>query len=292
MNRSRSHLVLIPSYNTGPRLLETVAGALAQWRPVWVVIDGSDDGSELRLSDLASTEPDLRILRLSKNGGKGTAVIAGMQAAIQAGFTRALVMDADGQHPADRIPLFMGISDANPDAMVLGVPQFGSDAPASRRNGRLIGNWWTHLETLWGGVEDSLFGFRVYPIPETLNILLNRRDGRGYDFDTVTVVRLFWTGIRPINVPVPVRYFGRSEGGVSHFRYWRHNLLLVLRHTCMVLEMPFHFAEIHRNRRRSVAAGLSRSLRQSGETELSANVPAAQQDIQRPRSAGSVSHGF
>ena len=41
---SGTHLVLIPSYNTGPVLRPTVEAALAAWQPVWVVIDGSTDG--------------------------------------------------------------------------------------------------------------------------------------------------------------------------------------------------------------------------------------------------------
>jgi len=215
-------------------------------------------------------------------------VILGMQAAAQAGFSRALVLDADGQHPVDRIPLFMRISENNPDAMVLGVPQFGPEAPAFRRKGRLIGNWWANLETLWGGVEDSLFGFRVYPIPETLKLLQSRRAGKGYDFDTVTVVRLFWTGIRPINVPVPVRYFSASEGGVSHFRYWRHNLLLVLRHSCLVLEMPLHLAQILRHRRPASACTTTSSSGPSADSGADEKTSSVPKSIQQPRSADST----
>ena len=37
---SKTHLVLIPSYNPGPKVLATVRAALAQWSPVWVVVDG------------------------------------------------------------------------------------------------------------------------------------------------------------------------------------------------------------------------------------------------------------
>ena len=33
-----------------------------------------------------------------------------------------------------------------------------------RVKGRRISNWWANLETLWAGIDDSLFGFRVYPI--------------------------------------------------------------------------------------------------------------------------------
>ena len=45
MAPSSSHLVLIPAYNPGPRLIATVDEALRHWRPVLVVVDGSTDGS-------------------------------------------------------------------------------------------------------------------------------------------------------------------------------------------------------------------------------------------------------
>ena len=69
-----THLVLIPSYNTGARLSTTVAGALAAWQPVWVVVDGSDDGSDAALVDA----PGLRVIRRARNGGKGAAVLEGL----------------------------------------------------------------------------------------------------------------------------------------------------------------------------------------------------------------------
>lgn len=255
MKPSPSHLVLIPSYNNGPKLVETVVDALARWRPVWVVIDGSTDGSDARLAALGLPDSDLRVLRLARNRGKGAAVLTGMQAAVVEGFSRSLVMDADGQHPADRIVPFMQAALANPDAMVLGVPQFGPEAPASRRKGRLAGNWWANLETLWGGVQDSLFGFRVYPIRETLAVLASRQAGRGFDFETVAAVRLFWSGVRPVNIHVPVRYFSAAEGGVSHFRYWRDNLLLILRHSGMVIEMTTRLPAIWRCRQSAILLG-------------------------------------
>jgi hypothetical protein len=49
---------------------------------------------------------------------------------------------------------------------------------------------------------------------------------RRFDFDSEAVIRLFWRGTHPINIRTPVRYFRRDEGGVSHFKYLRDNLLL------------------------------------------------------------------
>ncbi len=52
---SSTHLVLIPSYNPGPQVVATVRAARAQWTPVWVVVDGSSDGSAEMLQALAAT---------------------------------------------------------------------------------------------------------------------------------------------------------------------------------------------------------------------------------------------
>jgi glycosyltransferase involved in cell wall biosynthesis len=209
---------------------ETVLAALGQWTPVWVVIEGSTDGSADRLSAMAAREPGLRVLVLAKNRGKGAAVLHGIRAASARGYTHVLTMDSDGQHPADRIVEFMQASRTRPAAMVLGEPIFNSSAPRLRVKGRKISNWLANLATLWAGIGDSLFGFRVYPIAELLHVMRRRLGMRRFDFDVESVVRLCWRGVEPINIPAPVRYFRPDQGGVSHFNYWRDNALLVWMH--------------------------------------------------------------
>jgi glycosyltransferase involved in cell wall biosynthesis len=222
---------MIPSYNPGSKVDATVREARAQWNPVWVVIDGSTDGSTERLRAMATTDPGLRIIELPQNRGKGAAVLEGLTAAAAAGFTHVLTMDSDGQHPAHCIPDFMQASARDPACMVLGKPVFDSAAPQLRVKGREISNWWANLETLWMGIGDSLFGFRVYPIAPLEQIMRSQRWMRRFDFDPEAVVRLAWAGVRPINLPAPVRYFRTDEGGVSHFRYFRDNRLLTWMHT-------------------------------------------------------------
>src|SRR5688572_8048011 len=146
---SPSHLVLIPSYNTGNRILVTAREARQQWEPVWVVMDGSTDGSAEAMQLLAKDDPGLRVLVCPRNQGKGAAVLHGLREAEAAGYTHALTMDADGQHPAAMIPEFMQQSRANPRAMILGLPVFDASAPMVRVRGRKISNWWANLETLW-----------------------------------------------------------------------------------------------------------------------------------------------
>jgi len=124
----------------------------------------------------------------------------------------------------------MAASSAAPQAMVLGEPVFDASAPSIRVKGRKISNWWANLETLWGGIHDSLFGFRVYPITPLARIMRSTLWMRRFDFDVEAVVRLSWNGVPAINLPAPVRYWTPEEGGVSHFNYWRDNLLLTSMH--------------------------------------------------------------
>ena len=231
MTRSTTHLVLIPSYNPGPRLADTVRAARAHWDPVWVVVDGSTDGSAALLAGLARDDPGLRVLVRPENGGKGAAVLDGLTAAVTEGYTHVLTMDSDGQHPAECIGAFMSASSAAPEAMILGAPVFDSSAPRIRLRGRRVANWWTQLETLWSGIADTLFGFRVYPIAQLLQVMQRTRWMRRFDFDAEAVVRLSWRGVPVRNLPAPCRYFTPAEGGVSHFNYWRDNVLLTWMYT-------------------------------------------------------------
>lgn len=239
---STTHLVLIPSYNPGDRVYDTVRAAREYWNPVWIVVDGSTDGSAERLQSMAAEDAGLRVMVLPRNQGKGAAVLAGLDHAFAAGYTHVLTMDSDGQHPPDRIPAFMHASARQPFAMILGVPMFDAHAPSLRVKGRRVSNWWAGLETLWTGIGDSLFGFRVYPISELRQVMHAQRWMRRFDFDAEAVVRLCWRGVRPVNLPAPVRYYRPEEGGVSHFRYVRDNALLTWMHTRLfagfVLRLP------------------------------------------------------
>lgn len=237
-----SCLVILPSYNSGAQLPLTMQAARKFCDTVWAVVDGSTDSSAdeaIRLGD-----DGYRVISLKQNSGKGGAVLAGFREASAAGFTHAIVMDADGQHPAEAIPQFLELGARNPGHLIAGVPVFGPDAPPERVKGRRVGNFFACLETGWRGVSDSLFGFRLYPLGPSLKILEHTGSGRRFDFDTVLAVRLHWAGVPAINVPVPVRYPPRAQGGVTHFRYVRDNLLLSAAHVRLCSEMLLHIPQL------------------------------------------------
>jgi len=233
-------LVLIPSYNSGVLLEFTVRSALAETsRPVWVVIDGSNDGSERAVLELAEKKECLKVIVKPVNEGKGAAVWRGLLAASEAGFTHVLVMDADGQHPADHIERFLTHAEVRPEAMVLGQPVFDEDVPLERLYGRQLSVWLVRLEVMSRAIGDPLFGFRVYPVEALLRVMARPGRARRYDFDPEVAVRLNWMGVPSVRVDAPVRYVDRAEGGVSHFHYLRDNARYVGLHTRLLLEAPF-----------------------------------------------------
>jgi hypothetical protein len=106
-------------------------------------------------------------------------------------------------------------------------------------NGRKVSNFWANLETLGWGIDDSLFGMRLYPAKELLEVFESTCFARRFDFDPECAVRLAWRGVPILNLPTAVRYPSKEEGGVSQFRYLRDNVLLTWMHTRLFLGFLF-----------------------------------------------------
>ena len=242
MHASRQHqvIVAIPTYNTGPKVLPVAREVLAAGHRVIIVLDGSNDGTAALLEPLRTEFPELEILTHEQNRGKGAAVLTAGCRALDLGATHLLTFDADGQHPADSIPEFIRRSAAAPDAMVLGAPLFGPEAPWERVAGRRVGNWWTNFLSVRGGMTDSLFGMRLYPLAPLVAVLSESRLGHRYDLECVAAVKLRWLGTPVINLPTPVKYFTKAEGGVSHYRYLRDNVRMAKTYMCLMVKSLRH----------------------------------------------------
>ncbi|MDB4974888.1 MAG: hypothetical protein JWN48_3229 [Myxococcaceae bacterium] len=225
--------VLIPTYDN-PRTIRAVVDAVRQHVPdVLVVDDGS--GPEGRAACEALVRDGVaRVVHRPLNGGKGAAVKTGLSALHELGFTHAFQVDADGQHAIADMPRFVSAAAVHPEALVLGSPEFDDSAPKSRLVGRQITRFWTNVETLGPVIADPMCGFRVYPIAPALSA--NAR-GNAMDFDPEIAVGIAWRGAPVLNLKTRVRYLSAAQGGVSHFRLWRDNVLISWMHTRMVLAL-------------------------------------------------------
>ncbi len=97
--------------------------------PCLVVDDGSDETTRRTLEALAADRPQVTLLRLAENSGKGAAVMQGLKACADRGFTHAVQVDADGQHAIEDIPKLLALAERHPDALISGQPVYDDSIP-------------------------------------------------------------------------------------------------------------------------------------------------------------------
>jgi glycosyltransferase involved in cell wall biosynthesis len=226
--------IVIPFYNHAGAIAHVVNGLRPLGLPCRIVDDGSGEHAQQVLSRITASESWVTVQRLSVNGGKGAAVMAGCDAALANGFTHALQIDADGQHDIADAARLLEESRRNPLAMVSGEAIYDSSAPRSRRYGRYLTHVWVWINTLSFEIRDSMCGLRVYPLAAACPIWRSTRIGRRMDFDTEIMVRLHWSGVRIISVPTRVTY---PRDGVSHFRMLKDNVHISWMHTRLFFGM-------------------------------------------------------
>ncbi|MGV4201589.1 glycosyltransferase family 2 protein [Citrobacter murliniae] len=234
MSLTFSPCVLIPCYNHGAMMSRVLARLQPFDLPCIVVDDGSNDATRDELARLAAENSNLTLIRLPVNAGKGAAVLRGMQAAADAGFSHAVQVDADGQHDIEDIPRLLALAKEHPTALISGQPIYDGSIPRSRLYGRWVTHVWVWIETLSLQLKDSMCGFRVYPVAPTLQLAQRVTLGKRMDFDTEVMVRLYWQGNTSYFIPTRVTY---PLDGLSHFDALKDNLRISRMHTRLFFGM-------------------------------------------------------
>ncbi|MGX7655016.1 glycosyltransferase family 2 protein [Shewanella putrefaciens] len=226
--------LVIPNYNHSAAIAQTLA-ELAQFNlPCYLIDDGSNDETRYLLQSLAQTYPWVTLLLHPYNRGKGAAVMTGLRRAYRDGFSHALQVDADGQHNLADIPAMVARAQAKPDALISGKPEYDESVPKGRLYGRYITHFWVWVETLSFDIQDSMCGFRVYPLAATERLLCQQALTERMDFDIEILVKLYWQGVEILFQPTKVIY---PEGGVSHFQGVADNVRITKLHTKLFFGM-------------------------------------------------------
>jgi len=225
---------VVPVYNHEHAVAGTVVGLRAYGLPVVLIDDGSGQSCAEELRRIAAGDPKVRLLRLPENQGKGGAVMAGLIAAAEGGFTHALQIDADGQHDPADLPGFIAAVTEHPSALICGEPRFDQSIPRHRLYLRYLTHVMVWLNTLSLDIRDSMCGLRVYPLSIVLPVIAAEAPGRRMDFDVEILVRLHWRGAAMRWLPARVRY---PQDGISHFRLVHDNWLITRMHTRLFLGM-------------------------------------------------------
>ncbi len=205
--------VVIPVFNHQEQVAEVICEARQLGLPIFVVDDGSTDGTPGLLAGIQG----ITVLRHPVNRGKGAALLTGFAAAAPT-CDWALTIDADGQHRPEDGQALLAIARGGERLIVVGNRQgMGQEnVPWTSRFGRGFSNFWVWAA---GGprLADSQSGFRLYPLPEAMQLGVR---ARRYQFEVEILVKARCSRIETVEVPVQVVYQPKGER-VSHFRPWR-----------------------------------------------------------------------
>ncbi|ACR11958.1 glycosyl transferase, group 2 family [Teredinibacter turnerae T7901] len=225
--------LLVPIFNHSREFAPVAANLAELGLPCLVVDDGSDPANAELLDEIVTRHRFITLLRLPINQGKGSAVCEGLREAARLGYSHALQIDADGQHNHQDIPLFLAMSQQHPRAVISGNRIY-INAPKSRMYARKLTDFWVCVNTLSRSISDSMCGFRLYPLQETLQLLNTSKISRRMDFDSDILVKLVWRGVRVIEIRTEVVY--RPEI-TSHFNVLNDNIAISWMHTRLFFGM-------------------------------------------------------
>jgi len=209
--------VVIPAFRAAATVAEVVtraAGALPG-ASVYVVDDGSGDDTAARARAAGA-----QVYPHSKNRGKGAALTTGVDRALGDGAAWIVTLDADGQHPPERLPALLDLLQRGEADLVLGSRERTAAMPWPRR---LTNRVSAALASRVGGtpVADAQTGYRAFTREVALRV--RPRETR-YDYETAFLLAALAAGFRMRAVPVPTIYAGEA----SHFRSWTDTWLLAL----------------------------------------------------------------
>lgn len=213
--------VVIPAFNEAATVAEVAEGALGHTPSVFVVDDGSKDGTAEQLARLPVT-----LIRNDANLGKAASMARGFAAALARSMDAVITLDADGQHrPAD-IPRLMDAAARYPGDIIIATRVQGRERmPRLRR----FGNWQADFWIAWAAgypIRDTQCGYRLYPaaLLESLDLQGGRRNG--FVFESEVLIEAARAGCYARCVPIDTIY-GRSARG-SHYRAASDTMRIIL----------------------------------------------------------------
>ncbi len=192
--------VLVPAHNE-VRRIGTVVTAALRHLSVLVVDDGSTDDSAREAESAGAA-----VLRQEPNQGKGAALRAGFQWALDHDLEAVITLDGDGQHDPAEIPGFLGAYAARTVAglsteLIIGHREFAM-MPPLRRVANVLGT--AALSAAVGRwIPDNQSGYRLVGRKLMNAMLDSREDGFAFEVEMIAIClrerwSIAWVPIRTI----------------------------------------------------------------------------------------------
>jgi glycosyltransferase involved in cell wall biosynthesis len=221
-------LCIVPAYNEANSIGGVLQGVM-QHLPALVVDDGSTDGTAQEAAQRGA-----EVYQQSPNQGKGVALRAGFNIALEEGYQAVVTLDADGQHDPGEIPSFLNAYRVSKADLIIGQRDF-SQIPIVRRiantSGMLAFSW-----ALGQEIKDNQSGYRL--ISRRMMQALMESQEPGFEFEVEMIVTCVQRGFQLEWVPIRTIYRGET----SHINPFKH----IYEFTRMVLQTRSKMQESHK----------------------------------------------
>lgn len=207
MNTVPQLSVVVPAYNEQARIVPTIRD-VARYCRLWtrpfeviVVDDGSRDGTSATVDRLTADLPEVRLIRLAQNHGKGYAVRSGV---VNARGQNILFADADGATPIEELARLEAALDAGADIAIGSRALYGAGVKVDAKwYRRLMGRGFHQLVEVLAvrGFQDTQCGFKLFR-GSVAQDLFSRMRMTGFSFDVELLVMAQRGGYKVAEVPV------------------------------------------------------------------------------------------
>ena len=201
MDRPLRVVAVLPAYN----LEGSIAGIVERTKPfvdrVLVVADGSRDATGERARAAGALVPDPELVR-----GKGFAMIKGIEASKALEPDVVIVMDSDGQHLPEEIPVMLapfGPTGEGPVDLVVGSRMLGTLRTSTINKFGNFGLKIISFLVTFRWLTDTESGFRAFRAGRLYGL---RLASRGYEIESELLLRPLHAGFRIKEVPITVPF--------------------------------------------------------------------------------------
>ena len=213
-------VIATPTYNEAGSI-ETLLRrihALGLPADVWVIDDGSSDGTGEIVAELREQMPELQLVQRGAKLGIGSAHIDALRRAKAEGYAQLVTLDADFSHQPEDIPRLLAA--ASEFDVVLGTRFVDRESLVEWSMARKLITHVGHLLTrvLLGVPYDASGALRVYNLDAIPTELIEGIKAANYEFFFESISLLHDGGFRIGEVPVklPARAYGHSKMQLSH----------------------------------------------------------------------------
>ena len=250
MYRNRRIALVIPAYNECRLIVPTLKSVPAAVDRVFVVDDGSSDGMDRVVREMAADDKRVVLIRHDANQGPGAAIITGYKATLNEGHDIAVVVGGDNQMPLDEItnfldPIIDGDADYTKGNRFMMKGNAFADMPRLRLLANTIISLMTKISSGYYHLFDVVDGYTAIS-QRALGYVDWDKGWKKYGYPMDFLMRLNVEGFRVLDVPRRAIYTpGERQSQIKGFRYAVQVSPMLLRNFFHRMIFKYVFSNFH-----------------------------------------------